>query len=263
MRPCQRQDRLRSWGPKLLTRHRRRDGLHARQCDRLGPPSSSTARSSAAPVPPRRPPASSTVLQRRRSPTFLWQRHTLFLRRPAPASLAPLPLRRQSRDRLPAGGMACGPASAKTACVIEAPICLPVIVATACMLDIAIVYPSSSTARSSAAAASARVLDGTVAPLKPSYLPTAAAHAVPAATSTCVPRAATAAPSEPQPPTRWRHDMRPCQRLGRLRSWGPKLLTRHRRRDGLHARQCVSSAPAAVPHAPVPQQRPPASSTVL
>ena len=135
--------------------------------------------------------------------------------------------------------MTCGPASAKTACVVGAPNCLPVIVVvTACMLDSAIVCPSSSTARSSAAAASARVLDGTVAPLKPSYLPTAAAHAVPAATSTCVPRAATAAPSEPQPPTRWRHDMRPCQRQDRLRSWGPKLLTRHRRRDGLHARQC-------------------------
>ena len=124
-------------------------------------------------------------------------------------------------------------------CVVGAPICLPaIVVATACILDSAIVCPSSSTARSSAAAASARVLDGTVAPSKPSYLYTAAAHAAPAATSTCVPRVATAAPSESRPPARWRHDMRPCQRQDRLRSWGPDLLTRHRRRDGLHARQC-------------------------
>ena len=43
-------------------------------------------------------------------------------------------------------------ASARTACVIEAPICLPaIVVATACILDSAIVCPSSSTARSSAA----------------------------------------------------------------------------------------------------------------
>ncbi len=113
----------------------------------------------------------------------------------------------------------CGHASARTACVIEAPICLrAIVVVTACMLDGTIVCPSSRTARSSAAAASARVLDGTVAPSKPSYLPTAAAHAVPAATSTCVPRAAAFAPSEPRPPARWRHGMRPCQRQDRLRN---------------------------------------------
>ena len=135
--------------------------------------------------------------------------------------------------------MTCGPASAKTACVVGAPNCLPRhrrrdgLHARQCDR-----LPQHQTARSSAAAASARVLDGTVAPLKPSYLPTAAAHAVPAATSTCVPCAAAFAPSEPRPPARWRHDMRPCQRQDRLRSWGPKLLTRHRRRDGLHARQC-------------------------
>ncbi len=104
------------------------------------------------------------------------------------------------------------------------------------MFDGTIVCPSSSTARSSAAAASARVLDAaTVAPLEP-YLPPAA-YAAPAATSTCVPRAAAFASSEPRPPARWRHGMRPCQRQDRLRSCGLDLLTRHRRRDGLHARR--------------------------
>ncbi len=168
----------------------------------------------------------------------LRQQRTLLLRRPEPVSLAPLPLRRQSRDRLPAGGTACGPASARTVCEAGPPICLPTIAGvTACMLDAAIVRPSSSTAHSSAAAESACVLDAATVALLDSYLPPAA-HAAPAAASTCVPRAATAAPSEPRPPGRWRHDMRPCQRQDRLRSWGPDLLTRHRRRDGLHARRC-------------------------
>ena len=78
-------------------------------------PNSSTASL----VQPQRPPASSTqLLYRRRSPPYLLQRHTPLLLRPAPASLAPLPLRCRSRDRLPSSGMACGPASARTACSV-------------------------------------------------------------------------------------------------------------------------------------------------
>ena len=259
MRPCQRQDRLRSWGPDLLTRHRRRDGLHARQCDRLPQQQYRTLQCRRGVRPrPRRYCSAVEAL------TFLRQRHTLFLRRPAPASLAPLPLRRQSRDRLPAGGMACGPASARTACVVGAPICLPaIVVVTACMLDSCDRLPQQQY-RTLQCRRGVRLRPRRYcSAVEALYLPTAAAHAVPAATSTCVPRAATAAPSEPRPPARWRHGMRPCQRQDRLRSWGPDLLTRHRRRDGLHARQLRSSAPAAVPHAPVPQRRPPASSTVL
>ena len=62
--------------------------------------------STASLVQPQRPPASSTqLLYRRRSPPYLLQRHTPLLLRPAPASLAPLPLRRRSRDRLPSSGM--------------------------------------------------------------------------------------------------------------------------------------------------------------
>ena len=65
-------------------------------------PNSSTASL----VQPQRPPASSTqLLYRRRIPPYLLQRHTPLLLRPAPASLAPLPLRRRSRDRLPSSGM--------------------------------------------------------------------------------------------------------------------------------------------------------------
>ena len=76
---------------------------------------------------PQRPPASSTqLLYRRRSPPYLLQRHTPLLLRPAPASLAPLPLRCRSRDRLPSSGMACGPASARTACSVGPRCAVPI-----------------------------------------------------------------------------------------------------------------------------------------
>ena len=76
---------------------------------------------------PQRPPASSTqLLYRRRSPPYLPQRHTPLLLRPAPASLAPLPLRCRSRDRLPSSGMACGPASARTACSVGPRCAVPI-----------------------------------------------------------------------------------------------------------------------------------------
>ena len=102
MWPCQRQDRLLSWASMCRT-----DRL---QSSSRRPATSALQSSAPIAVPclvqPQRPPASSTqLLYRRRIPPYLLQRHTPLLLRPAPASLAPLPLRRRSRDRLPSSGM--------------------------------------------------------------------------------------------------------------------------------------------------------------
>ena len=107
-------------------------------------PNSSTASL----VQPQRPPASSTqLLYRRRIPPYLLQRHTPLLLRPAPASLAPLPLRRRSRDRLPSSGMVALPAPGPPAQLgLDVPYRSPAIfVPTASNLGAAIICPNSST----------------------------------------------------------------------------------------------------------------------
>ena len=203
---------------------------------------------------PQRPPASSTqLLYRRRSPPYLPQRHTPLLLRPAPASLAPLPLRCRSRDRLPSSGMACGPASARTACSVgprcDVPYRSPAIfVPTASNLGAAIICPNSSTASlvqpQRPPASSTQLL---YRRRSPPYLPQRHTPLL------LRPAPASLAPlplccrSRDRLPS---SGMWPCQRQDRLLSWASMCRTDRlqssSRRPATSALQ--SSAPIAVPH---------------
>ena len=191
MRPCQRQDRLLSWA-SVWRRNRLQSSSHRPATSALQ--SSAPAAVPHIPVMPQRPPAVAPS-----------EPHLSTAAAHA-CSCGDQHLRPSRRYRCAAGAATACPLATWHAALPAPgpPAQLGLGVASQSPAVRRPIGPATSALQSSAPAAVPHIpvmpqRPPAVAPSEP-HLSTAAAHAAPAATSTCVPRAATAAPPEPRPP---------------------------------------------------------------